>query len=91
LARTSPDQKTQICEYFIEKGKFVGRSGDGTNDCGALKAAHVGLALSDAEASVVSPFTSNRKSIADVPLLIGCVVDHQIISVIDLLLLLRTQ
>lgn len=42
----------------------------GTNDCGALKAAHVGIALSDAEASIVSPFTSTRKSVADVVTLI---------------------
>lgn len=32
--------------------------GDGGNDCGALRAAHVGLALSDAEASIVAPFSS---------------------------------
>ena len=36
--------------------------GDGGNDCGALRAAHVGLALSDAEASLVSPFTSSDRS-----------------------------
>jgi magnesium-transporting ATPase (P-type) len=33
--------------------------GDGGNDCGALRAAHVGIALSDSEASVVSPFTGS--------------------------------
>ena len=32
--------------------------GDGANDCGALKAAHVGISLSEAEASVAAPFTS---------------------------------
>jgi P-type E1-E2 ATPase len=37
--------------------------GDGINDCGALKASHVGLALSDAEASVVAPFSSKKKTI----------------------------
>ena len=31
---------------------------DGANDCGALKAAHVGISLSEAEASVAAPFTS---------------------------------
>lgn len=41
-------------------------SGDGGNDCGALKAAHVGIALSDAEASVVAPFTSLDKTITSV-------------------------
>src|SRR4051812_2384018 len=37
--------------------------GDGGNDCGALRTAHVGIALSDAEASVVSPFTGLDKSV----------------------------
>jgi magnesium-transporting ATPase (P-type) len=31
-----------------------------------LKAAHVGLALSDTEASIVSPFTSAKKQISDI-------------------------
>ena len=44
--------------------------GDGANDCGALKAAHTGIALSDSEASVASPFTSRDASIACVPELI---------------------
>lgn len=41
-------------------------TGDGGNDCGALKTAHVGVALSDAEASMVSPFTSLDKTITSV-------------------------
>lgn len=44
--------------------------GDGANDCGALKAAHAGIALSDSEASVASPFTSRDASISCVPELI---------------------
>ena len=44
--------------------------GDGANDCGALKAAHAGIALTDTEASVASPFTSRNPSIACVPELI---------------------
>ena len=44
--------------------------GDGANDCGALKAAHAGIALSDSEASVASPFTSRDASINCVPELI---------------------
>ncbi len=44
--------------------------GDGANDCGALKAAHAGIALSDSEASVASPFTSKDASISCVPELI---------------------
>lgn len=44
--------------------------GDGANDCGALKAADVGISLSQAEASVVSPFTSSTASIECVPMVI---------------------
>ena len=44
--------------------------GDGANDCGALKAANAGISLSDAEASVASPFTSRNQNIECVPMLI---------------------
>lgn len=37
--------------------------GDGANDCGALKAAHAGISLSEAESSVASPFTSREANI----------------------------
>jgi cation-transporting ATPase 13A3/4/5 len=41
--------------------------GDGPNDCGALKTAHVGISLSEAESSVASPFTSREANISCVP------------------------
>lgn len=44
--------------------------GDGANDCGALKAAHTGISLSDAESSVASPFTSRQANISCVPLVV---------------------
>ncbi|KAJ1537142.1 hypothetical protein HK405_014840, partial [Cladochytrium tenue] len=53
------------------------------NDTGALKAAHVGLALSDTEASIVAPFTSAKKLVSDVPGLIKegrCALDSSIMS-----------
>lgn len=69
FARVRPQQKAWIVEQLISLGLVVGMCGDGTNDCGALKAAHVGLALSSAEASIVAPFTSKTKAISDVPVL----------------------
>ncbi|KAJ3237407.1 hypothetical protein HDU81_009505 [Chytriomyces hyalinus] len=66
FGRMKPDQKTWIIERMMKLGRFVGMCGDGTNDAGALKAAHVGLALSDAEASIVAPFTSAKRRVADV-------------------------
>ncbi|PVD35316.1 hypothetical protein C0Q70_02276 [Pomacea canaliculata] len=67
FARMSPDQKAQLIEVLQEVGYHVGMCGDGANDCGALKAAHAGISLSEAEASVASPFTSRTPTIECVP------------------------
>ncbi|CAC5407094.1 Probable cation-transporting ATPase W08D2.5,Probable cation-transporting ATPase 13A3 [Mytilus coruscus] len=70
FARFSPEQKGQLIETLQELGYFVGMCGDGANDCGALKTAHAGISLSEAEASVASPFTSKKPNIECVPTLI---------------------
>ncbi|XP_071531027.1 polyamine-transporting ATPase 13A3-like isoform X2 [Panulirus ornatus] len=70
FARMSPDQKQQLVLELQSLGYFVGMCGDGANDCGALKAAHAGISLSEAEASVASPFTSGNPNISCVPTLI---------------------
>ncbi|KAF9436778.1 hypothetical protein BGZ76_003009 [Entomortierella beljakovae] len=67
FARMSPDEKHELVEHLQEIGYCVGFCGDGANDCGALKAADVGISLSEAEASVAAPFTSRSNDI-------GCVV-----------------
>jgi predicted P-type ATPase len=64
--RCTPHDKVSVVSYFVKMGFMTLMCGDGGNDCGALKTAHVGIALSDAEASVVSPFTSMDKSIESV-------------------------
>lgn len=59
--RMKPEDKVAVIHLHQSRGWMVGMCGDGGNDCGALRAAHVGLALSDAEASIVAPFSSGAK------------------------------
>lgn len=70
FARMSPDQKTSLVSELQELGYYVAMCGDGANDCGALKSAHAGISLSDAESSVASPFTSRDRTIDCVPAII---------------------
>ena len=65
--------QVQVCNLFRDADLVIGMAGDGGNDCGALRAAHAGVALSDAEASVVSPFTSKSKSVCLWPVKIGAI------------------
>ncbi|GLI67792.1 hypothetical protein VaNZ11_012078 [Volvox africanus] len=75
FARMSPDNKRDLMltlgggidgapEDCPHLGLRVGFCGDGANDCGALKAAHVGVSLCEAEASVAAPMTSKAQTIA---------------------------
>ena len=50
FARMSPEQKTLLVECLREEKFTVCMCGDGANDCGALRAADVGLSLSFEEA-----------------------------------------
>ncbi|PUU80551.1 hypothetical protein B9Z19DRAFT_1100233 [Tuber borchii] len=67
FARMSPDEKHELVEKLQSLEYCVGFCGDGANDCGALKAADVGISLSEAEASVAAPFTSRVFDISCVP------------------------
>uniref|UniRef100_A0A060TCR2 Cation-transporting ATPase n=1 Tax=Blastobotrys adeninivorans TaxID=409370 RepID=A0A060TCR2_BLAAD len=68
FARMSPDEKHELVEKLQELDYTTCFCGDGANDCGALKAADVGVSLSEAEASVAAPFTSSKFEIS-------CVLD----------------
>ncbi|KAJ2083021.1 hypothetical protein H4R24_001137 [Coemansia sp. RSA 988] len=62
FARMLPTDKVRCIQLHMEHA-IVGFCGDGGNDLGGLRAAHVGLALSEAEASIVSPFSAGDRSI----------------------------
>lgn len=66
FARMSPDLKQTLVEDLQAIGFTVSMCGDGANDCGALRAADVGVSLSSAEASVAAPFSSNMEHIGSV-------------------------
>jgi len=44
--------------------------GDGANDCNALKTADIGVSLSEAEASIAAPFTSQIQDISCIPIVL---------------------
>jgi len=66
FARMSPDEKNEVVERLQALGYTVLMCGDGANDCAALKAADVGISLSEAEASVAAPFTTSTPDIGSV-------------------------
>ncbi|KAJ1965507.1 hypothetical protein GGI12_000729 [Dipsacomyces acuminosporus] len=70
FARMSPEQKAELIHQLQSLGYITGFAGDGANDCSALKSADIGISLSEAEASVAAPFTSQVTNIACVPQLI---------------------
>ncbi|KAL0810077.1 hypothetical protein ABMA28_010891 [Loxostege sticticalis] len=63
FARMTSDQKQQLILEYQALGYYVGMCGDGANDCGALRAAHTGISLSELESSVAAPFTSSHPDI----------------------------
>ena len=65
FARAKPNDKAKIVSIYQNLfSKTVAMCGDGANDCGALKQADIGLSLSQAEASIAAPFTSQVTNIS---------------------------
>ncbi|EFC37639.1 cation translocating P-type ATPase [Naegleria gruberi] len=61
-ARFSPNHKKTLVTELQKMGYDVGMIGDGANDLGALRSAHVGISLSE-EISVAAPFTSLKPTV----------------------------
>eukprot|EP00331_Platyophrya_macrostoma_P000052 CAMPEP_0176405802 /NCGR_PEP_ID=MMETSP0127-20121128/536_1 /TAXON_ID=938130 /ORGANISM="Platyophrya macrostoma, Strain WH" /LENGTH=538 /DNA_ID=CAMNT_0017784893 /DNA_START=162 /DNA_END=1778 /DNA_ORIENTATION=+ len=64
FARMQPNHKIKLIEVLQGAGRLVAMVGDGANDVGALKTADVGVALSEAEASISAPFSSKVLNIS---------------------------
>jgi cation-transporting ATPase 13A2 len=82
----SPDEKHELVEKLQSLDYCCGFCGDGANDCGALKAADVGISLSEAEASVAAPFTSRVFDITCVPEVIRYILPSMSFSASDTIL-----
>lgn len=71
FARMNPENKEQVVEELQGTGLYVGFCGDGANDALGLRQSHVGVSLSQVEASVSAPFTSMVPNISCVPLVLS--------------------
>ena len=64
FARMAPEQKSILVQSFKDEGLTTLMCGDGANDCSALRAANVGVSLSQEEASIAAHFTSKVPDIS---------------------------
>jgi cation-transporting ATPase 13A3/4/5 len=61
--RMRPNDKSTAVKLLQNHNLVVGMCGDGGNDTAALRTAHFGYALSDADASLVAPISSKDPSL----------------------------
>ncbi|KAG1707992.1 hypothetical protein DVH05_028681 [Phytophthora capsici] len=55
FARTSPQQKEHLIMAMNRRGKTTAMCGDGTNDVGALKQAHIGISIVNSSSTGSTP------------------------------------
>ena len=64
FARMAPEHKALLVEAFKKEGFTTLMCGDGANDCAALRTAHVGVSLSEEDASIAAGFTSLKPDVS---------------------------
>ncbi|KAJ2077830.1 hypothetical protein H4R24_004885 [Coemansia sp. RSA 988] len=62
FGRMTPQSKAECIRLHMARA-VTAMVGDASNDMAAIRAAHVGLALSAADASIVAPFSSAHRSV----------------------------
>jgi magnesium-transporting ATPase (P-type) len=60
FARMTPYGKVDVISRYMERGVITGMCGDGGNGCGALRQAHVGVALSEVLKKSIAPISLER-------------------------------
>ncbi|KAL0236124.1 hypothetical protein GEMRC1_002706 [Eukaryota sp. GEM-RC1] len=68
FGRVDPNQKAQITSMLIDQGNFVSMIGDGSNDVGALRKSHVGVALVEGKEKIKklqNSFSSGRTVVSE--------------------------
>jgi cation-transporting ATPase 13A3/4/5 len=70
FARMTPSQKALAVTEFQHCGLYVGACGDGGNDSLMLRCAHMGVSLSESDASIAAPFTCTQPDISCIPTLL---------------------
>ena len=63
FGRCNPSHKVSVVAHFVVQGSKTLMCGDGGNDCGSLKTAHVGIALSTAEGKLQESLAATSTSL----------------------------
>lgn len=76
MGRVSSEQKARVVMKLQNMGHKVCMSGDGANDCTAIKQADLGYSFQSTEASVSAPFINTTRSLKGLLLVLAEARSH---------------